>query len=106
MDANEFLKLMSFPREWIEWGLMPVELADELVSRYEAGHEEASEHDRNGAFHWWLRRDADSARLALLARLSWLDPDQLMASDVRKHIAAHANCDASVRRELQEVRSE
>lgn len=66
--------------------MYPDDLFQWQVSRYELGHEEASEHDRNGAFHWWLRRDPNRDQLELLLRLAILDPDPLLAADVRKHI--------------------
>ena len=87
MTHDEFLRLMKFPKEWLEWEMIPDELARMQVERYEPGHEKGSEHDRNGAFHWWLKRSPDNVQLDKLEKLSFLDPDQIMAADVRKYIA-------------------
>lgn len=66
--------------------MYPAELFEEQVKRYEPGHEDAAEHDRNGMFHWWLRRDPTHDELKNLARLTLLEQDRLMAEEVRKYI--------------------
>ena len=86
MTYDKFLKLMKFPKEWMEWEMIPDELASIQIEGYEPGHEDASEHDRNGAFHWWLKRYPSNEQLEKLTKLARLDPDQAMASDVREHI--------------------
>jgi hypothetical protein len=91
MTKDEFLELMKFPRQWDEWGMFPDELVEIQLSGYESGHENASEHDRNGAFHWWLRRDPTVEQLIKLLKLTHLDPDQLMAEDVRSYIRKASN---------------
>lgn len=67
--------------------MFPDELFDEIWGGYEPGHEDASEHDRNGIFHWWLKRQPESEVLLKLVKISYVDPDQLMAADVRSYIA-------------------
>jgi hypothetical protein len=47
-DKKEFLKLLSFPNQWIEYDMYPDELF--LIQKKEF----RPEHTRNGAFHWWL----------------------------------------------------
>lgn len=96
MTYAEWLKLMQFPVEWQEWGLLPSELQAEQLARYEPGHESAPEHDRHGAFQWWLRGNPGPEVLAKLARLSWLDPDPTMAAYVRESIARHTQCSQAV----------
>ena len=76
--------------------MIPHEWLMGAVNSYEPGMENASEHDRNGAFHWWLKRTPSAAQLSLLAKLSYLDPDQIMASDVRDHIRRAANFTGAV----------
>jgi hypothetical protein len=49
--------------------------------------ESASEHDRNSVFHWWLKQSTSKGGLVKLVELSYLDAEQLMAEDVRAHIA-------------------
>lgn len=77
---------MRFPTEWIEFEMYPDELFQWQLSRYEPGHEDGAEHDRNGAFHWWLRRSPTKAELGKLLRLAALDPDPLLGDDLRKYI--------------------
>ncbi|MEJ2789691.1 hypothetical protein WBN46_08295 [Pseudoxanthomonas sp. CCNWLW251] len=97
MDKNEYFKVMQFPAQWLHYGLMPDHLLAKLVELYEPGNERASEHDRNGVFHWWLKQDPSKDVLVKLAALSFLDPDQIMAADVRSHILKSKNVDEEVR---------
>jgi hypothetical protein len=62
------------------------ELYQRQVESYQPGNEKASEHFRNGAFHWWLKRDLTDALLTKLIFLTTQDPDREMARDVRRHI--------------------
>lgn len=100
MTHADWLNIMRFPPEWVEWGLIPDELAAIQLAGYAQGHEDGSEHDRHGAFQWWLKRDPSPAILILLARLTWLDPDQRMAGSVRKCIAKHHHCSAEIHHAL------
>lgn len=94
MDKAQYLKLMEFHPKWQEYDLLPSELIDQLLSMYEPGMESASEHDRNSFFHWWLKRNPSRDVLAQLLELSELDPDQVMADDVRRHISMKLHADA------------
>jgi len=87
MTRSEWLALMKFPTEWSEWELLPEELLAAQIQGYEPGHENATEHDRHGAFQWWLKREPPEAVLVQLAQLSWLDPDPSMGGYVRECIA-------------------
>jgi len=98
MRREEYLALMSFPKEWRSLGLLPDSLIDQLIDIYEAGNEQASEHDRNGVFHWWLKQSPSKDVLMKLIYLSFLDPDQIMAADVRAHILNSADADEEVKR--------
>lgn len=83
---------MEFPLEWKEWNMLPPkEILSELITLYKPGMENASEHDRNGVFHWWLKRNPSEEQLILLVKLAKLDPDQLMAQDVIGYIKNSAN---------------
>jgi hypothetical protein len=93
ISKAEFLGIMNFPGQWSEWDMYPDELFESQAARYEQGHEEGSEHDRNGAFHWWLKREPDKKVLRKLALLSYLDADQGMGADVRTYIVRARHCD-------------
>jgi hypothetical protein len=95
MTRSEFLALMKFPVEWDQYGMYPDELFRWQVSAYQQGHEEASEHDRNGAFHWWLRRNPSKQQLEMLLLLARVDPDEALAQDVRAYLrkAQHFDSD-------------
>ena len=97
---------MKFPAEWVTWGMLPDPYLQLAVGRYEPGHEDGSEHDRNSAFHWWLKQRPSEEQLIKLARLTWLDPDPLMGADVRTYIAKAENCSVAVAEWLQPVRGE
>jgi hypothetical protein len=86
MTKTEFLSLMKFPSEWDQWGLYPDELFQGQLNLYKPGDERGSEHDRNGAFHWWLKEKPELGVLLKLLALTHLDSDQTMAADARKHI--------------------
>jgi hypothetical protein len=96
MDQGTYLTLMQFPPEWLSWQMLPVDFLAEQASRYETGHEEASEHDRHGAFQWWLRQQPDADVLVKLVNLTWLDPDQSMAGSVRRCIEQQLHHNADV----------
>lgn len=86
MTKDDFLKLMKFPPEWASLGMYPDELFQWQKSGYKTGHEQGAEHDRNGAFHWWLRRPPSKAELEKLVRLAALDPDRALGEDLRNYI--------------------
>lgn len=96
ITIEEFLVIMEFPKEWLEWKMIPDELAEIQLKNYKPGHENGSEHDRNGAFHWWLKRNPSKEHLINLVRLSFLDPDPIMSSDVRKYLVNARFCDQDV----------
>jgi hypothetical protein len=97
MTTDQYLELMRFPKEWKDYGLIPEDLLSQLIAAYEPGMEHASEHDRNGVFHWWLKNSPEKTVLTQLVALSYLDPDQLMAADVRSLIAVSPHADSEVR---------
>lgn len=78
--------MMRFPLEWESLGMYPEALANVQVAGYEPGHENASEHDRCGAFHWWLKRNPTESELKKLMFLASIDPDRLMGNDIREYI--------------------
>lgn len=99
MTKDEFIRRMQYPREWVEWAMLPDELLDEQIAECGRGGDWASEHYRNGAFRYWLRRRPSKDVLLKLVRLSFLDPDPLMAYSLRKdYIAKAENADEEVLR--------
>jgi len=86
MSKLEFLRLMKFPREWVDLDMYPDELFNIQAPRYQPGHELGAEHDRNGAFHWWLHREPTKSHLRYLLMLASLDPDPLLGQDLRQYI--------------------
>jgi hypothetical protein len=86
MTKAEFLQLMRFPPEWEALGMYPQELFELQAGRYEPGHERGSEHDRNGAFHWWLRRGPSRREVENLRRLASVDPDRALGEDMRRYL--------------------
>jgi len=86
VNKNEFLKLMNFPNDWLQLDMYPDGLFAVQLAGYVPGHEHGSEHDRNGAFHWWLRKKPTKAELENLVRLAAADPDALLGNDVLQYI--------------------
>ena len=93
---------MRFPEQWESLGMYPDDLCEWQISRYEPGHEDGSEHDRNGAFHWWLRRSPSTDILAKLMKLAFLDPDSALRDDVLGHIRKASSFNAELA-ELEEA---
>lgn len=104
MDRDAWLLLMGFPPEWKSWGLIPDELVALQLNRYAHGDESYRhpEHNRHGAFQWWLKKEPDSKILLKLARLTWLDLDEPMAEYVRECILKQPHCDSSVLAALEQ----
>jgi hypothetical protein len=100
MTKSEFLKLMSYPAEWLEWDMYPDELWEKQFQMYREGDERGSEHDRNGAFHWWLRQNITADQLKKLILLTFKDPDPIVAEDVRKHIGTRRDLPLDLRQLL------
>ena len=100
MDKLEFLKLLAFPAEWAEWNMYPDDLWEKQLHMYRDGDERGAEHDRNGAFHWWLKQNITADQLKKLALLTFKDPDPIMAADVRKHIESRNDLPQDVREML------
>jgi hypothetical protein len=96
VTKKEFLALMRFPVEWDTLGMYPDDLFSWQISGYAPGHEQGAEHDRNGAFHWWLRRHPSKAQLLNLVRLAALDPDDALGNDVRQYFYAAKSFDSEV----------
>lgn len=96
MDRSDYIALMKFPKEWVAFDMLPQELVSQLMALYEPGHECASEHDRNGVFHWWLKKQPEKPVLEKLALLTFLDPDQIMAEDVRRYMAQSFHADEEI----------
>jgi len=96
MTKSEFLKLMRFPEEWNAFGMYPDELFRWQVAEYQVGHEDAAEHDRNGAFHWWLKRNPTRSQLERLMQLAIIDPDAHLSTDVLRYIRAASAFDAGL----------
>ena len=105
MTKTEFIKLMQYPREWVEWDLLPDELLNEQIAEYKRGSEWGSEYYRNGAFHFWLQSKPSKEILLQLITLSFLDTDPLTGYCLRKdYIAKAENADEEVTRALRQGR--
>ena len=101
MEKEDFLALMSFPIEWLKYDMYPDELFFEQLKGYKLGHEESSEHDRNGAFHWWLKKKTSRERLVILVEPAFVDPDPFLTHDVIKYIKKSDNFDEEIERLIQ-----
>ena len=104
MNIEDYLKLMHFPKEWEEWNMLPdSNYINEVIALYEPGNENASEHDRNGFFHWWLRKEPTEEQLVLLIELAALDPEKSLEKDLRKYIEKSKNSTELVMAKLQKI---
>lgn len=96
MTKKEFLTLMNFPKEWELFEMYPEKLAAIQINNYQPGHEAASEHDRCGAFHWWLKQEPTEQQLINLMKLAYLDPEPLMGTDIKTYIVKAKNFSPAV----------
>jgi len=100
MNKAEFLSLMCYPSEWLEWDMYPDDLFEKQLSLYQPVDERGAEHDRNGAFHWWLKQTLTDNQLTKLVALTFRDPDPIMAADVRKYIKRRTDLSPEVKKLL------
>lgn len=104
MKKEHFLMQMHFPIEWLTFDLYPDDLFAGQIELYRKDNdEESSEHYRNGAFHWWLRRSPDKEVLIKLIHLTFLDLEQLMADDVRSYIIKSERFDNELKELMKEL---
>lgn len=97
MNKIEFLKLMNYPMEWLDWEMYPDELFIAQRDGYKSGHENGSEHDRHGAFQWCLKRNPSEDELIKLVKLSYLDAETGMGAYVRYYILKAEFCNDGIR---------
>jgi len=77
---------MNFPKEWQELEMYPDTSSKIQIAGYKPGNESASEHDRCGAFHWWLKQEPTEDQLIKLMKLAHLEPESLMGEDIKSYI--------------------
>jgi len=91
MTKKKFLKLMSFPEEWLSWEMYPNELAELQIKQYQPGNENSSEHFRFGAFCWWEHNFKCLEDIEKLIRLAELDPDSGMGEHAINRLSCLSN---------------
>lgn len=96
MTKTEFMTLMLYPPEWEASGMYPDELFEAQVKAYQPGNEQWPEDERNGAFHWWLRRGPTKEELQQLLRLAAIDPQPLLGEALRRYFRRADAFDADV----------
>jgi hypothetical protein len=101
VTKRDFMRLMSFPTEWDSWGMYPDQLFELQRADYQPGNENAPEHHRNGAFHWWLQQDPSAEVLVKLVALTYLDPDPPMGNDVRGYVKKSKHYNSAVAAHFQ-----
>ncbi|HAG3145822.1 TPA: hypothetical protein G8O65_000104 [Salmonella enterica] len=106
MNKIEFITLMSFPMEWLDLDMYPDLLFLKQLNGYEVGHEDSSDHDRNGAFHWWLKKKPSKDELMKLVRLALIDPDQFLSEDIIRYIKKSSHFDRDVDALIEKLRDE
>jgi len=101
-NKNKLAELLHFPKEWLEWRMYPDEMFLAHRKEFQPGDESGSENNRNRTFHYWLSSELTEEQLIQLVKLSLLDPDPLMAENVRNHIKKHKNCTPNIKKLLQQ----
>jgi hypothetical protein len=101
MTKYEFLSLMKYPHEWIDFDMYPDELFEEQFWIYEPGDERGSEHDRNAAFYWWINREPTKEQLIKLVKLVNIDPEWGLVEGVIERIKKAKNFDAEIEKIIE-----
>lgn len=101
-NINKLAELLHFPKEWLAWKMYPDELFLAHRKLFLPGNESDSENERNETFHYWLSRELTEDQFIKLIKLSFLDPDPLMAGNIRDHIRKHKNYPPKVKKLLQQ----
>jgi hypothetical protein len=99
---SKLAEILHFPKEWLEWKMYPDGIFLEHRKQFQPGNESDSENERNETFHHWLARELTEDQLLKLTKLSQLDPDPNMASEIRDHIKKHKNCTPKVKQLLEQ----
>ncbi len=99
---NKLAEILHFPKEWLEWKMYPDQIFLSHRKQFQPGNESDSENERNATFHYWLSRELTEDQFIKLVKLSFLDPDPLMAEKIRNHIRKHKNCPQKVKKSLQQ----
>jgi len=99
---NKLAEILHFPKEWLAWKMYPDKMFLAHRKQFQPGNESDSENERNETFHHWLSRELTEDQFTKLIKLSFLDPDPLMAENIRDHIRKHKNCPQKVKKSLQQ----
>lgn len=99
---SKLAEILHFPKEWLEWKMYPDEMFLAHRKQFQPGNESDCENERNETFHHWLSRELTEDQLLKLVKLSQLDPDPLMAENIRTHISKHKNCTPNVKKLLEQ----
>jgi hypothetical protein len=102
VDKKEFLKKCQFPKEWLEWDMLPVEILGELYKLHQSNAEKDSDEGgyrnfRLDVFFYWLAGDLTEEQIRKLFRLSFLEKS---GKYMRSSINRHKDCSESLRKEL------
>jgi hypothetical protein len=101
-DKKEFLKKCQFPKEWLEWDMLPGKVLGELYKLHQSNTEKDSDEGgyrnfRLDVFFYWLAGDLTEEQIRKLFRLSFLEKS---GKYMRSSINRHKDCSESLRKEL------
>ena len=102
VDKKEFLEKCQFPKEWLEWNMLPGEILGELYRLHQSNTEKDSDEGgyrnfRLDVFFYWLAGDLTEDNIRKLFRLSFLEKS---GKYMRSSINRHKDCSESLRKEL------
>lgn len=102
VDKREFLEKCQFPKEWVEWDMLPGKILEELYRLHQSNTKKDSDEGgyRNfqlDVFFYWLEGDLTEEHIRKLFRLSFLEKS---GKYMRSSINRHKDCSESLRKEL------
>jgi hypothetical protein len=102
VDRKKFLEKCQFPKEWLEWDMLPNEILEKLYRLHQSNTEKDNEeggyrNSRLDVFFYWLAGDLTEEHIRKLFRLSSLEKS---GKYMRSSINRHKDCSESLRKEL------
>ncbi len=102
INKKEFLDQCDFPKEWLEWNMLPDSMLKKLYESYKLNTEEDSleggyRNFRLDAFFYWLDGDLTENQIRNLFRLSSFEKS---GKYMRSSINRHKDCTEPIRKEL------
>jgi hypothetical protein len=108
MKIEKFMEICQFPKEWVEYSLLPHEYLVAACAEFEKEYglnipKGGTEHWRYGAIVYLFKGSLDSKQLLNLLKAVIADPDRPMAGSVMKEIISHQSANELILEKVLQV---